>query len=92
MNTILEENQEAVRAVGRKLMEIGAVLAEGKVDEALAQAATARRTYREWEELDQARADIEGVIRDRERMQATRRELAELVGTIIRAALLPRLP
>ena len=32
MNTILEENREAVRAVGRRLMEIGAVLAEGKMD------------------------------------------------------------
>ncbi len=92
MNTILEENREAVRAVGRQLMEIGAVLAEGKIDEVWTQAATARRTYREWEELDQARADIEGVIRDQERMVATRRELAELVGAIIRAALLTRLP
>ena len=92
MNTILEENREAVRAVGRRLMEIGAVLAAGKMDEAQARAASARRTYRAWEELDQARADIEGVIRDRERVQATRRELAELLGTIIRAALLPRLP
>ncbi len=92
MNTILEENREAVRAVGRRLMEIGAVLAEGKIEEAWTQAATARRTYRAWEELDQARADIEGVIRDEERMRATRRELAELLGTIIRAALLPRLP
>ena len=92
MNTILEENRKAVREVGRRLMEIGAVLAEGKIDEAQARAATARRTYRAWEELDQARADIEGVIRDRERMRATRRELAELVGTVIRAALLPGLP
>ena len=92
MNTILEENREAVREVGRQLMEVGAVLAEGRMAEALARAATARRTYREWEELDQARADIEGVIQDEERMQATRRELAELVGTIIRAALLPGLP
>ena len=90
MNTILEENREAVRAVGRRLMEIGAVLAEGKMDEVRTRAATARRTYRAWEELNQARADIEGVIR--ERMRATRQELAELLGTIIRAALLPRLP
>ena len=92
MNAILEQNREAVREVGRRLMEIGAVLVEGKMDEARTRAAIARRTYREWEELDQARADIEGVIGDRERMLAARRELAELVGTIIRAALLPGLP
>ena len=92
MNTILEENREAVRSVGRRLMEIGAVLAEGKMDEVRTRAATARRTYRAWAELDQARADIEDVIRDRERMRATRRESAELVGTVIRTALLPRLP
>ena len=89
---MLEEDREVVREVGRQLMEIGAVLAEGKMDEALERAATARRTYREWEQLDRARADIEGVIRNRERMVATRRELAELVGTIIRAALLLGLP
>ena len=51
-----------------------------------------REAVRAWEELDQARADIEGVIWDRQRMRATRQELAELLGTIIRAALLPRLP
>ena len=44
MNMILEENREAVRAVGRRLMEIGAVLAEGKMDEVRTRAATARRT------------------------------------------------
>ncbi len=56
MNTILEENREAVRAVGRRLMEIGAVLAEGKMDEVRTRAATARRTYRAWEELDPKQA------------------------------------
>ena len=44
MNKILEENREAVREVGRQLMEIGAVLAEGKMDEARTRAAIARRT------------------------------------------------
>ena len=48
MNEILEENRDAVREVGRQLMEIGAVLAAGKIDEAVARAASARRTYREW--------------------------------------------
>ncbi len=92
MKEILEQNREAVREAGRMLMEIGAVLAAGKIDEAWELAATARQTYRAWDELDQARADIEGVIRDRERMLATNQELAELVGTVIRAALLPGLP
>lgn len=92
MKEILEQNREAVRDAGRMLMEIGAVLAAGKIDEAWELAAAARQTYRAWDELDQARADIEGVIRDRERMRATNQELAELVGTVIRAALLPGLP
>jgi len=66
MKEILERNREAVREAGRRLVEIGAELAAGKIDEALARLETARQTYREWEELDRATADIEGVIRDRE--------------------------
>ena len=42
MNAILEQNREGVREVGRRLMEIGAVLVEGKMDEARTRAAIAR--------------------------------------------------
>ena len=92
MKEILEQNREAVREAGRQLLEIGTILAAGKIDDALAQAATARQTYREWEELDQARADIEGVIRDREGMVAMQNVLVDLTGAVIGAALIPRLP
>jgi len=50
MKEILERNREAVREAGRRLVEIGAELAAGKIDEALARLETARQTYREWEE------------------------------------------
>jgi len=66
MKEILERNSEAVREAGRKLVEIGAELAAGKIDDALARVEAVRQTYHEWEELDQAAADIEGVIRDRD--------------------------
>ena len=92
MKEILEQNRETVREAGRQLLEIGTILAAGKIDDALAQAATARQTYREWEELDQARADIEGVIRDREGMVAMQNVLVDLTGAVIGAALIPRLP
>ena len=91
MKEILEQNSDAVREAGRQLLEIGTILAAGKIDDALAQAATARQTYREWEELDQARADIEGVIRDREGMVAMQNVLVDLTGAVIGAALIPRL-
>ncbi len=92
MKEILEQNREAVREAGRQLLEIGTILAAGKIDDALAQAATARQTYREWEELDQARADIEGVIRDQEGMVAMQNVLVDLTGAVIGAALIPRRP
>ena len=92
MKEILEQNGDAVREAGRQLLEIGTILDAGRIDDALAQAATARQTYREWEELDQARADIEGVIRDREGMVAMQNVLVDLTGAVIGAALIPRLP
>ncbi len=92
MKEILERNREAVREAGRRLVEIGAELAAGKIDEALARLETAQQTYREWEELDRATADIEGVIRDREGMLAVQHVLGELVGTVLGAALRSGLP
>lgn len=92
MKEILERNREAVREAGRRLVEIGAELAAGKIDEALARLETARQNYREWEELDRATADIEGVIRDREGMLAVQHVLGELVGTVLGAALRSGLP
>ena len=92
MKEILERNREAVREAGRRLVEIGAELAAGKIDEALVRLETARQTYREWEELDRATADIEGVIRDREGMLAVQHVLGELVGTVLGAALRSGLP
>ena len=50
------------------------------------------RPYPEWEELDQAAADIEGVIRDREGMFAVQHILAEIVGTVLGSVLRSRLP
>jgi len=92
MKEILERNSEAVREAGRQLVEIGAQLAAGKLDDALARLDTARQAYPEWEELDQAAADIEGVIRDRKVMLAVQHILAEIVGTVLGLALRSRLP
>jgi len=92
MREILRQNETAVREAGRQLVKIGAELAAGKIDEALARLATAQGQYAEWDELDQARADIEGVIRDREGMLAVQHILADLVGTVLGVALRSRLP
>jgi hypothetical protein len=92
MKEILERNSEAVREAGRQLVEIGAELAAGKIDDALARLDAARQAYPEWEELDQAAADIEGAIHDRERMLAVQHILAEIVGTVLGSALRSRLP
>ena len=92
MKEILERNSEAVREAGRQLVEIGAELAAGKIDDALARIDAARQAYPEWEVLDQAAADIDGVIRDREGMLAVQHILAEIIGTILGSALRSRMP
>lgn len=92
MREILKQNEAAVREAGRQLVEIGAELAAGKIDEAFARLAAAQGQYVEWDELDQARVDIEGVIRDREGMLAVQHILADLVGTVLGTALRSRLP
>ena len=92
MREILKQNEAAVREAGRQLVEIGAELAAGKIDEAFARLAAAQEQFAEWDELDQARVDIEGVIRDREGMLAVQHILADLVGTVLGAALRSRLP
>lgn len=92
MREILKQNETAVREAGRHLVEIGAELADSKIDEALARLAATQGQYAEWEELDQARADIEGVIRDREGMLAVQHILADLVGMVLGVALRTRLP
>ncbi|GEM_PF-358881 len=81
MREILKQNEIAAREAGRQLVEIGAELAGGKIDEALARPAAAQGKYAEWKELDQPQADIEGVIRDREEMLAVQHILVDLVGT-----------
>ena len=52
----------------------------------------AGQAYPEWEELNQAAADIEGAIRDREGMLAVQHILAEIIGTVLGSALRSRLP
>ena len=91
MREILKQNETAVREAGRQLVEIGAELTDGKIDEALARLAAAQGRHAEWDELDQARADIAGVIRDREGMLAVQHILVDLVGTMLGAALRTRL-
>ena len=92
MKEILERNSEVVREAGRQLVEIGAELAAGKIDDALARLDAARQAYPEWEELDQAAAAIDGVIRDREGMLAVQHILAEIIGPVLGSALRSRMP
>ena len=90
MKEILEQNKDAIRKAGERLIEIGTMLVAGKIEDALARAAKARQTYRDWEELDQARTDIESVIRDRDRMVAMQNVLIDLVKDVIFAVLIPK--
>ena len=91
MKEILERNSEAVREAGQQLVEMGAELAAGKIDEALGRLEASRQKYREWDELDGAVAKIESVIRERESMLAVQQVVGEMVGVILGAALRSRM-
>ena len=90
MKEILEQNNDTIRKVGERLIEIGTMLVEGKVEDALARAAKDRQAYRDWEELDQARIDIEKAIRDRDRMAKIQNLLINLVKDVILPVLIPK--
>ena len=87
MKEILRENEAAVRQTGQALVEVGAELASGHIDAALSRLAAGLQKYSEWDELDQATADIASVIRERESMLAVQQILGELAGTVIGSAL-----
>ena len=87
MREILHENEAAVRQAGQALVEIGTELASGHIDAVLSRLAAGPQKYAEWDELDQATANIATVIRERESMLAVQQILAELAGTVIGSAL-----
>ena len=90
MKEILEQNKDAIQKAGERLIEIGKMLVEGKIEDALARVASARQAYRDWEELDQARIDIKSVIRDRDRMVDIQNVLMNLVKDVILPVLIPK--
>ena len=90
MKETLEQNKDAIQKAGERLIEIGTMLIEGKVEDALAQATKDRQAYRDWEELDQARIDIEKAIRDRDRMVDIQNVLMNLVKDVILPVLIPK--
>lgn len=87
MKEILHEHEAAVRQAGQALAEVGAELASGRIDAALARLTAAPQKYPEWDELDQATADIAAVMRDREAMLAVHQILGDLAGTVLGSAL-----
>ena len=90
MKEILKQNNDTVRKTGQQLIEIGKMLVADKIEEALARAEKARQTYREWEELDKARIDIESTIRDQNKIIATQKILVNLAKDIINESLIPK--
>ncbi len=83
---ILKDNEGAVKKAGEELINIGNMLAGGKIDEVLERLKAADAKYYEWQELNEAIVDIEAVMRDRETMLAIRYVLEELLAVILATA------
>lgn len=87
MKEILRENPQAVREAGLALVEIGALLAAGKVEEAAKRLETKRQAYRAWEELDVARLQIEMAVRERQSLLAIEQIVGEMVAVALASAI-----
>lgn len=83
---ILKDNEGAVKKAGEELINIGKMLADGKIDEILERLKAADAKYHEWQELNAAIVDIEATMRDRETMLAIRYVLEELLAVILATA------
>lgn len=83
---ILKDNEGAVKKAGEELINIGRMLADGKIDEILERLKAADAKYHEWQELNAAIVDIEATMRDRETMLAIRYVLEELLAVILATA------
>lgn len=83
---ILKDNEAAVKRAGEELIDIGKMLADGKIDEVLKRLKVADAKYHEWQELNTAIVDIEAVMRDRETTLAIRYVLEELLAVILATA------
>lgn len=84
---ILKDNEDAVKRAGEELINIGKMLAGGKIDEVLKRLRAADAKYHEWQVLDEAIVDVEAAMRDRETMLAIRYVLEELLAVILATAL-----
>ena len=91
MKELFEKNEETVREAGHKLIEVGEDLVAGRVDSVLSQIGVSQ-IYPAWEELIQARKDIEEAIEMREGAIAVHRVLVEVIGSILSAAFRFQLP
>ncbi len=80
LRRIWGDNPEVVRAAGRELASIGRLLADGRLDEAIARVDALGVAYPDWAELDRATADLEAASATRARAEAAREALLSLVG------------
>ena len=74
------ERPEAVRSAGRELAAVGRLLADGRIDEAIARVDALQADYPEWAELDRAAADLDGAANAQARAEAARQAVLSLVG------------
>jgi len=80
------DDPEAVRAAGRELAALGRLLAEGRIDEAIARAEAAGALYPEWAELDGAITALDDETAARKRAEAVREISLRIAGALLRAA------
>ena len=91
MKELLEKNEESVREAGRKLIEVGENMVDGRFDNLLNQIGVSQ-IYPAWEELIKAREDIEEAIEMREDAIAVHRVLIEVISSIVSSVFKFRLP
>jgi hypothetical protein len=80
---ILTQATPIVREAGMKLMNLGAYLVEGRIGAALAEAQAGDQKFKEWQELDKARAKIQKALDNRDQAQRVIQVIGEIVGSTL---------
>ena len=91
MTVPTDANRNTLREAGLKLIEVGQDLVDGRIDKVIG-AIGADRTYPAWEELIQAKRDIEYAIQQRDGAIELQKILVEVIGSILSSVFRFRLP
>lgn len=84
---VLKANEGAVVRAGLTLVALGAELIAGRIDDAIARADAASRTYPEWAALEEAAIAVRAETREEEQIPKIERAIMMLIWVSVKGAI-----